>query len=87
MQQYTLMQDQIDRLYNEFMRTQPEYNPMIPYWFSGATGYPPSAYPQFTPPMLPSLLGGLGGLLGLAANAGIFGTPNTHAGGGTNPQT
>lgn len=63
--QYTLQQDQIDRLYNEFLRTQPESNPLLPYLFSAASGYPPTAYPQFTPNYTSSLLGGLGGLMGI----------------------
>lgn len=65
MQQYGIGQDQINQLYNEFLRTQPESNPLLPYLFSGATGYPPTAYPQFTPNYTSSLMGGLGGLMGM----------------------
>lgn len=65
MQQYGISQDQIDRLYNEFLRTQPEANPLLPYLFSAGSGYPPVSYPQFTPNYTSSLLGGLGGLMGM----------------------
>jgi hypothetical protein len=39
--QYGTMQDQINRMYQEYLRTAPENNPMIPYMMSAATGYPP----------------------------------------------
>jgi len=74
--QYSIQQDQLQRLYNEWLRTQPEYNPLLPYQYSAATGYPPTAFPQYQPPMLPSLLGGLGGILG-----GLGGLFNRGGGG------
>lgn len=64
-QQYTIEQDQINRLVNEFLRTQPEASPWLPYLFSGATGYPPTAYPQYTPNYTGDLLSGIGGILGM----------------------
>lgn len=62
-QNYGIMQDQINRLYNEWLRSQPQYNPMLPYMYSGATGYPPTAFPQYAPPTLPGTLGAAGQLL------------------------
>lgn len=52
-QQYGLSQDQINRMYQEWLRIQPQYNPMLSYLFSAATGYPP----QYTPGYQPSMWG------------------------------
>jgi hypothetical protein len=65
-QQYGTQQSQIDRLYQEWLRTQPGYNPLIPY-ISGAAGmYPNLFYPQFQPSQLGQILGGIGGIAGAA---------------------
>lgn len=40
-QQYNTQLDQINRLYQEWMRTQPMYNPLLSTMFQGATTYPP----------------------------------------------
>jgi hypothetical protein len=48
-QQYGITQDQINRLMQEYMRTQPQYNPLLPYMFQGATSYPPQYTPTYTP--------------------------------------
>jgi len=72
--QYGLQQDQIDRLYQEWLRTQSTYNPLLPYMYASATGYPPvlpqqqSGWPQAL-----GMIGGMG-LGGLLGNWGdIFG--------------
>ncbi len=39
--QYGTMQDQINRMYQEYLRTIPEANPLLPYAYSASTGYPP----------------------------------------------
>lgn len=41
-QQYTNLQSQLGSLYQEWLRTQPQYNPLLPYMFQGATGYVPT---------------------------------------------
>lgn len=72
--QYNLAQNMIDRDYQEWMRTQPTYNPLMQYLFAGATGYPPTYQPQYQPSQLPGILQGAGGILGaLPAFLKIFG--------------
>ncbi len=81
--QYTTMQDQINRLYQEWMRTQPAYNPLLPMMSQIATQQSPYYYPQRNPSSIGSIIGGLGGLLsGIAAINRSFVTPS---GGGNNP--
>lgn len=41
-QQYGNLQSQLGALYQEWLRTQPQYNPLLPYLFQGATGYVPT---------------------------------------------
>lgn len=63
-QQYAIAQDMLNRLYQEWLRTQPAYNPMMPYFSQGAYSYPALFYPQFQPSQLPATLAGIGGLAG-----------------------
>ncbi len=83
-QQYGTAQSQINNLYQEFLRTQPEYSPLLGQMGQGAYAYPQMYYPYFKPSQLGSILGGLGGLLGGGSSlipllAGLFG-----GGGGMN---
>jgi hypothetical protein len=48
-QQYGVQQNEIDRMYQEWLRTQPYYNPLLPYMWQGATATQPQAYPGYTP--------------------------------------
>lgn len=63
-QQYGTLQDQINRQYQEYLRTQPQYNPLLPYMSQAGTSYPPQAYPSFPPSLMSALLGASGGILG-----------------------
>lgn len=63
-QQYATGQDQINRLYQEFLRTQPEYSSLLPYLSQGASSYPNLFYPQFQPSQLGNIMGGAGNILG-----------------------
>jgi len=40
--QYGTLQQQLSAAYQEWMRQQPEYNPLLPYLYSASTGYTPS---------------------------------------------
>lgn len=62
--QYGILQNEIDRMYQEHLRTSPEYNPLLQMMFSGATGYPPVYSPQYQPSQLPAILGGIGSIAG-----------------------
>lgn len=71
--QYNTLQSQLGSLYQEWMRTQPGYNPLLPYMFQGATGYvpttnttTPSGWDYFSQ-ILGSVIGAAGTALG-----GIF---------------
>lgn len=63
-QQYGIGQSQINNLYQEFLRTQPEYNPLMPYMSQEANAYPPLFYPYFQPSQLGNILAGAGGIAG-----------------------
>lgn len=58
-----LDQSALDRMYAEFMRTQPEYNPLLSTLYGASTTFPPTLHPQ-------QGLGILGALLGNAGNIG-----------------
>lgn len=62
--QYQMGQSQINNMYQEFMRTQPQYNPLLQMMYSGATGYPSMMMPGYQPGALGGIMSGLGGLLG-----------------------
>lgn len=63
-QQNQTLTDQINRLYQQFQTTLPQYNPMLPYLSQAGTSYPPQAYPSFPPSMLSAILGAVGGIGG-----------------------
>lgn len=62
--QYGIDQQQIQNQYQEFLRTQPQYNPLLSMMYSGATGYPELSYPSYQPGQLGGLLGGAGQFMG-----------------------
>ena len=63
-QQYQLGQNELNNMYQEWMRQQPQYNPLLSMYYGAATNYPQFVQPGYQPGMLGGLLGGLGGLLG-----------------------
>lgn len=63
-QQYSQQQNSMNNLYQEFLRQQPQNNPLLSLMYSIATGYPQLTNSGYQPSSLGSLLGGLGGLLG-----------------------
>lgn len=68
--QYGVDQSQINNAYQEWLRTQPQYSNLLPYFSQAAYSNPQTYYPQFQPSQLGSLLGGIGGLAG--GTAGIL---------------
>lgn len=74
MQQYGLGQQQIQNQYQEFLRTQPQYNPLLSMMYSGATGYPELAYPSFQQGQFGGIMSGAGAAMGgFAALAPLLG--------------
>ena len=59
-----LDQSSIDRLYQEFIRTSPQNNPMLQYEFGAATTYPPYMPKGQGGGGIGGILSGLGGLAG-----------------------
>jgi len=57
-QQYSLEQQQINNAYQEFLRTQPQYNPLLGLMTSLSVGYPPSTVPGYGPSQFSQILGG-----------------------------
>ena len=55
-QQYGYGTDQINRQYEEWLRTQPQYNPMLQYMSQLATGGTPMTFPQYRPSAWSQLL-------------------------------
>lgn len=86
--QYGIGQQQSSLAMQEWLRTQPQYNPLLQYMFSGATGYQPLYQPSFSPDIWQSLLGASGGILaalpGILRQLGIGqrNTPGSRQGGG-----
>lgn len=63
-QQYGIQQNEIDRIYQEWLRTRYYNSPTLPYQYGAATGYPATAYPQQGQPSAwPSILGMMAGPL------------------------
>ena len=62
-QQYGIGQNEIDRIYQEWLRTRGYNSPMLPYQYAAATGYPLMAYPQQQQSAWPSILGTMAGPL------------------------
>jgi len=82
-QQYGLGQNEIDRVYQEWLRSRAYNSPMLPYMYSAATDYPISAYPQYQQSQWPSLLGSFAGplqsiLSGLFTSGGSRNTANAN---------
>jgi hypothetical protein len=71
-----LGQQDIQNLYNEFIRTQPQYNPLLPYEQSIATTFPPMYNVNKGTGILGAMIPGLmsGGAAGIGAAAGGAGT-------------
>lgn len=69
--QYQMGQDMINRLYQEWLRTQPQYNPLMPYFYGTSTAFPP----MYTPGSQPSFWDYFTQILGagLGAAGQIFG--------------
>jgi len=69
-----LDQAAIDRMYQEFIRTSPQYNPLLGMEFGAATTFPPMFNPKTGMGGLGALLGGGGQLAGgLASLFSLFG--------------
>lgn len=76
MTQYGLGQQQIGNQYQEWMRTQPQYNPLMNYMSQIANTYPQMYQPSYQPSIFGQMAGGLGGLMGgigAMGSGGIFG--------------
>lgn len=70
---YQTLQQQIDRQYQEWLRTQPQYNPLL-QMLAGLSGQQSNMFfPQFQPSMFQQVMGGLGGGGGLASILKLFG--------------
>lgn len=80
-QQYGIGQNEIDRIYQEWLRSRAYNSPLLPYMYSAATNYPVSAYPQYQQSQWPSLLGGLAGPL-QSILGGLFNSGGNSGGGG-----
>lgn len=70
-QQYVDQQSAINNLYQEFLRTQPQNNPLLQMMYSAITTYPGQAATSYAPPALGSLLQGIGSLLGAGGLSNI----------------
>lgn len=81
-QQYSIGQDQINRQYQEWMRQQAQYNPLLPFMMQGSGMYPQMFMPQYPQSNLGSILGGIGGLAGAAPGL-ISAISNLFNGGGS----
>lgn len=68
--QYSQQQSALNNAYQEFLRQQPQYSPLLPYLQQGANQLPSTFYPQYQPSQLGSLLGGIGGILGGITSGG-----------------
>lgn len=78
-----LDQQAIQNQLQEFIRTSPQYNPLLGMMFGASTTFPPVLQPQSGVGGLGGLLGGLGGILGsLPGLKGMFGTAGGGSGGG-----
>jgi hypothetical protein len=83
--------------YQEWLRQQPQYNPLLSTMYSGATAFPPMYQPQWAPSNLQSILGAAGSILGGGGLAALIGLLNRQrqpqpgggggggGGGGTGP--
>lgn len=76
--QYNTLQGQLGALYQEWLRTQPQYNPLLPYLFQAATGYVPTSqtstpgfWDYFTN-ILGAGIGAAGSIIGGGMAGGVF---------------
>jgi hypothetical protein len=56
-EQYGIMQDQRNRDFEEWLRTQPQYDPLLPYYQGGFTQAQPQYMPTYRPSAWSSVLG------------------------------
>lgn len=70
-QEFGLEGYNLDRVFQEFLRTQPEYSPLLPYLMSMATSQPTMFQPQYAPPTLASYLSAAGGIMGGLGSLGM----------------
>jgi hypothetical protein len=82
-QQYNTLQDQINRAYQEFIRTQPLYNPLNGLMQQLAMGQSSMYYPMYTQGALGPMLGAAGSLLPMIMQ--MFGLGGYGGGGGSMP--
>ena len=83
-QQYNTQQDIINRTYQEWLRTQPIYNPLLSYMFQGATTYPPQLARQ--PGFWDYFTGAVGGIAqAVASGASAASGRGGGGGGGSTP--
>ncbi len=62
--QFTDLNQQSSAAYQEWLRQQPQYNPLLQMMYGGATAFPPMYQPQYAPSNLQSILGAAGSILG-----------------------
>lgn len=86
-QQYGTLQTQIDRMYQEWMRTQPQYNPLLPLISQIGTQQGQYYWPQQMPSQIGAILGGAGSLAAAlpAIIRMIYGSNPSQPGGGYPP--
>jgi len=68
--QQQMQQAELDRYLQEFLRTQPEYNPLLQYQSGGATGF--GMAPGVYQPSFGSQMFGLSGQLGMGKLMGLY---------------
>lgn len=79
-QQFGINQQMLNNMYQEWMRQQPQYNPLLSMFNQGANAYPQLFGQSFQPSQLGSILGGLGSILGASPEI-IKGIMNLFGGG------
>jgi len=72
-QQQSTLQDQINRQYQEWIRTQPQYNPLMQMLAGLSSQQSGMFFPQFQPSLFQQIMGGLGGGGGIANILKLFG--------------
>lgn len=63
-QQMNVSDFNLNQVYNEWLRTQPDYNPLLPYLYGAATAQPAMYTPSFQPSTFSQIAGGVGSILG-----------------------
>jgi hypothetical protein len=63
--QYGMQGNEIDRIYQEWLRTQPQYNPLLPYFYGASTAFPP----MYTPGSKPGFWDYFAGIAGAGLQA------------------